>query len=91
MVNGKKSNETHACISKDGNTLYFTSDREGSLGGMDIFKSTKDAKGNWGEPENMGPKVNTKFNEATPFISPDGKYLFFSSEGHNSIGGFILI
>ena len=87
-INGKKSNETHASVSKDGNTLYFTSDREGGLGGLDIYKSTKDAKGNWGVPENLGQSVNTEFDEETPFVSPDGKYLFFSSEGHNGIGGF---
>ena len=87
-VNGKKSNETHACISKDGKTLYFTSDREGGLGGMDIYKSTKDAKGNWGEAENMGPAINTEFDEETPFVTMDDKYLFFSSQGHSSIGGF---
>ncbi|MFC2151508.1 SPOR domain-containing protein [Bacteroidota bacterium] len=87
-INGKKSNETHACISKDGNTLYFTSNREGGLGGMDIYKSLKDGKGNWGEAENLGPAINTEFDEKTPFVTLDDKYLFFSSEGHSSIGGF---
>ena len=87
-INGKKSNETHASVSKDGNILYFTSDREGGLGGLDIYKSIKDAKGNWGVPENLGQSINTEFDEETPFVSPDGKYLFFSSEGHNGIGGF---
>ena len=87
-INGKKSNETHASVSKDGNTLYFTSDREGGMGGLDIYKSTKDSKGSWGVPENLGQSVNTEFNEETPFVTPDGKYLFFSSEGHNSMGGF---
>jgi len=87
-INGKKTNETHASVSKDGNTLYFTSNREGGLGGLDIYKSTRNAKGEWGEPENLGPNVNTEFNEETPFESPDGKYLFFSSQGFNSIGGY---
>lgn len=87
-INGKKSNETHACISKDGTTLYFTSNREGGFGGKDIYKSTLDAKGNWGEAENMGPNINTEFDEETPFVTMDDKYLFFSSRGHNSIGGF---
>jgi len=87
-ISGKKSNETSACISKDGNTLYFTSDREGGLGGLDIYKSTKDAKGKWGEPINLGPTINTAFNEETPFVTEDGQYIFFSSEGHNSIGGY---
>ena len=87
-INGKKSNETHASVSKDGNTLYFTSDREGGMGGLDIYKSTKDSKGSWGVPENLGQSVNTEFDEETPFVTTDGKYLFFSSEGHSSIGGF---
>ncbi len=87
-INDKKSNETHACVTKNGNTLYFTSDREGGQGGFDIYKSTKDAKGNWGEPENLGPNINTPFDEATPFITMGDKYLFFSSQGHSSIGGF---
>jgi hypothetical protein len=87
-ISGKKSNETSACISKDGNTLYFTSDREGGLGGLDIYKTIKDAKGKWGEPINLGSTINTPFDEETPFVTQDGEYLFFSSEGHNSIGGF---
>ncbi|MBU8893723.1 MAG: hypothetical protein KOO66_13165 [Bacteroidales bacterium] len=87
-INGKKSNETHACISKDKKKLFFTSDREGGSGGLDIYMSTIDAKGNWGEPVNLGPDVNTAFDEETPFVTLDDKYLFFSSKGHNSIGGF---
>lgn len=87
-INGRKSNETHACISKDGKTLYFTSDRDGGFGGIDIYKSTLDEKGKWNDPENLGPSVNTPFDEATPFLTLDDKYLFFSSQGHNSIGGF---
>ncbi|NVO11585.1 MAG: PD40 domain-containing protein [Bacteroidales bacterium] len=83
-----KSNETHACLTKDGNTIYFTSDRKGGLGGFDIYKSVVNAKGVWGDPVNLGPEINTKFNEATPFLSPDEKYLFFSSEGHDGMGGY---
>ena len=88
VINGKKSNEEHAVVTKDGNTIYFTSDREGGLGGVDIYKSTKNEKGKWSEPENLGPKINTKYNEATPFLTLDDRYLFFSSEGHSSMGGF---
>ena len=87
-INGKKSNETHAVVTKDGNTIYFTSDMEGGLGGFDIYKSTKDEKGKWDDPVNLGPAINTKFNEATPFLTLDDKYLFFSSEGHTSMGGY---
>ncbi len=83
-----KFNESHASLSPDGRTLYFTSDRPGGLGGLDIYKSTQDSKGRWGVPENLGSRINTEFNENTPFVTPDGKYLFFSSEGHNSMGGY---
>ena len=87
-INGKKSNETHASISQDGQTLYFTSDREGGYGGMDIYKSSMDAKGIWGEAQNLGSTVNTELNEESPVVTLNNKYLFFSSQGHSSIGGF---
>jgi len=87
-INGRKSNETHACITKDGKTLYFTSDREDGYGGSDIYKSTLDEKGKWGDPVNLGNAINTVYNERTPFITLDDRYLFFSSEGHSSIGGY---
>ncbi|MFH1003937.1 MAG: OmpA family protein [Bacteroidota bacterium] len=85
--------EASASLSPDGKTLYFTSenpkDNEGpSL--HDIFKSVKDEKGEWSEPENLGPIINTQYDERTVFIHPDGKTLYFSSQGHNSIGGFDL-
>lgn len=82
-----KSNETHVCVTRDGNTVYFTSDRKGGQGGFDIWVSTVN-NGRWSEPINLGPNVNTPFDEATPFLSPDDKFLFFSSQGHNTMGGF---
>lgn len=82
-----KSNETHASITSDGNTLFLASDRKGSEGELDIFKSTLNKKGKWSKPVNLGPGINTLFNEDTPFISPDGNTLFFSSEGHEGMGG----
>lgn len=86
-INGK-GNETHAFISKDGLTLYFTSDRKGGSGGLDIYKASMEAKGKWGKPVNLGPEINTEFNEDCPFLSPDESNLFFSSEGHNGMGGY---
>lgn len=83
-----KSRETHASISADGNYLYFTSDRKGGYGGLDIYVSKKLPNGKWGSVQNLGPKINTKYNEEGPFIHPDGVTLFFSSEGHNSMGGY---
>lgn len=85
-VNGRTS-ETHASISKDGQKLYFTSDIRGGYGSFDIYVSTKTDKGKWGEPENLGPVINTKYEEHTPFISANDSILFFSSQGHKSIGG----
>ncbi len=87
LINSK-FNETHACMSQDGNTLYFTSDRKGGYGGLDIYKTTIDINGEWSKPENLGPNINTEFNEDNPFLTPDGKMLFFSSEGHDGYGGY---
>ncbi len=83
-----KSNETHASLSADGKTLYFTSDRKGGAGDLDIYKSELDAKGAWAKAVNLGPVVNTRFNEETPFVTDDGGQLFFSSEGHPGLGGY---
>ncbi len=80
--------ESHASVSHDGNTLYFTSNRDGGQGGLDIYVSQKDAAGNWGEAKNMGPTINTAYNEETPFITANDSLLYFSSEGHNSMGGY---
>jgi outer membrane protein OmpA-like peptidoglycan-associated protein len=81
-------NETHASLSPDGNTLYFTSDRQGGFGGMDIYFSRRNSQGDWGAAVNAGPLINTPFNEETPFVSGDGKALFFSSQGHYNMGGY---
>jgi hypothetical protein len=80
--------ESHASISYDGQTLYFTSNRKGGYGGLDIYKSARDSKGEWGPAVNLGPVINSKYNEESPFISEDGKTLYFSSYGHNSMGGY---
>lgn len=80
--------ESHATLSPDGQHLYFTSNRKGGYGGLDIYKITRDSQGKWGVPENLGPVINTSLNENTPFLSSDGNKLFFSSVGHSSIGGY---
>lgn len=82
--------EPSATISADGKTLYFVSDRKGGFGGRDIYKSLKLPDGDWGIAQNLGPNVNTEFDEDGPFISFDGKSLYFSSVGHQSIGGYDL-
>ncbi len=80
--------ESHACISSDGYRLYFTSDRKGGQGGLDIWMSQRSAGEDWKTPENLGPKVNSFYNEDTPFITGDGQRLFFSSQGHATMGGY---
>lgn len=82
-----KYNEGHVFVTKDGNTVFFTSDRKGGFGGYDIYKTTI-VGDSWSDPVNLGPNINTPLNEESPFLTPDEKYLFFSSEGHNSIGGY---
>jgi len=80
--------EGHACFSPDGNSIYFSSNRKESVGGMDIFRSDLQDNGSWGEPMNLGPGINTILNEDAPSTSPDGKLLYFSSQGHSTMGGF---
>lgn len=80
--------ESSATLSPDGKTLYFVSDRKGGQGKRDIWKSTKGTDGKWGAPENLGNVVNSKDDEEAIYLHPDGKTLYFSSRGHNSIGGY---
>ncbi len=81
-------NETHASLSPDGEDLYFTSDRKSGYGGMDIYRAHRSTNGVWQNPVNLGPIVNTPYNEETPFVSSDGNTLFFSSQGHYNMGGY---
>lgn len=80
--------ETHASISSDGNTLYFVSDRPGGIGGRDIYRVVKLPNGKWSKAVNLGYPINTPYDEDGVFIHPDGKTLFFSSNGHVGMGGF---
>jgi len=80
--------ESHASPSPDGQYLIFTSNREGGYGGLDIYRSMRNANGVWGKAVNMGPVVNSPNNEDTPFLGNEGYSLFFSSQGHNTTGGY---
>ena len=80
--------ESSPSISPDGNTLYFVSDRKGSIGGKDIWASEKLENGKWSMPYNLGEGVNTKEDEESPFMMIDGATLYFSSKGHYSYGGY---
>ncbi len=81
--------ESQPSISSDGRTLYFTSNRKGGYGGYDIWKSTLTDKG-WGEPVNLGPNINTAFDEQSAFIHPDDSTLYFCSNGWPGLGGMDL-
>lgn len=80
--------ETSASISSDDRVIYFSSNREGGFGGMDIYRSVKLPNGIWSKASNLGPTVNTSEDEDSPFIHADNKTLYFSSKGHQNMGGF---
>lgn len=85
-INNEQFTSTQPAITQDGKTLYFVSDKLGGSGGADIYVSTRDANGNWGNPQNLGPEVNTAFDEKFPFIAADGT-LYFSSNSPAGLGG----
>jgi outer membrane protein OmpA-like peptidoglycan-associated protein/tetratricopeptide (TPR) repeat protein len=86
--NDKTYSSSNPSLSRDGKTLYFSSNRPGSLGGVDIWKVAINADGSYGEPQNLGNKVNTEGNESFPFIADDNKTLFFASSGKPGLGGY---
>ena len=85
--------ESQPSISANGKTLYFCSAREGSRG-IDIYYSEKDANGNWGAAKNIGPPINTNYNDKTPFMHSDSRTLYFAADGseyqdgHLGFGGY---
>lgn len=79
--------EKSITISKDESTLYFVSNRPGGYGGTDIYRATKDSRGQWSNVKNLGPTINTPLDEEGPFIDYDGVTLYFSSQGHDGMGG----
>ncbi|MBX9851516.1 MAG: hypothetical protein K2X86_07125, partial [Cytophagaceae bacterium] len=82
-----KAWEPSACLSSDERILYFSSNREGGSGGTDLYMVRKLPNGEWALPMNLGNKINTPFDEDSPFIIADGKTLYFSSNGHRTMGG----
>ena len=83
-----KSWETHCTVTTDGLNIYFVSDRPGGLGGRDIYRIVKLPDGSWSMPKNLGPTINSPFDEDSPFIGADNKTLYYSSNGAESMGGF---
>jgi hypothetical protein len=82
--------DSQPSISSDGKTLYFTSNRSGNIGRMDIWVTTLNSDGRWSVPQNLGPQINTTGREMSPFIHPDNKTLFFASDTHAGMGGMDL-
>ena len=80
--------EPSATINNAENLLIFSSDRPGGFGGLDLYICRLLPTGKWGKSKNLGPKINTKYDEDAPFLQADQKTLHFSSSGHNSIGGY---
>ncbi len=80
--------EAHGYITEDGKTMIFSSDRPGGFGGLDLYISKLDKNGEWGKPVNMGPEINTPFNDDRPFLIKNGTILFFASQGHYNMGGY---
>lgn len=78
--------DSQPAVSPDGSTLYFVSNRPGGYGSYDIWKSTLQSDGYWGPAVNLGPQINTAYDEHTPFMHPDGKTLYFSSDGWPGLG-----
>lgn len=82
--------ESQPTMAADGMTIYFASSRSGGFGGMDIWKTTMTAEGEFSIPENLGPAINTPGDDAAPFIHSDGRTLYFASNGRTGMGGYDL-
>lgn len=78
--------ESSPSLSPDKRFLYFSSNRLGGYGGKDIWVSERNNENRWGKPVNLGPTINTKADEASPFIHADNQSLYFSSDGHPGYG-----
>lgn len=87
-INSKSFNESSVSLSPDEQTLFFSSNRPGGQGEIDIYFSTKNENGEWERAQNLGEKINTEYNEDGPFIDYDGKTLYFSSQYHKGMGGY---
>jgi outer membrane protein OmpA-like peptidoglycan-associated protein len=100
-INNPESWEADAYMTADGNAILFISDRQGNIGGhhrfgdpfhgshsgnSDIYVSTRNESGGWSAPVNLGTTINTPYSERSPFLHPDMKTLYFSSEGHPGLG-----
>lgn len=83
--------ESHACLSADGNVLFFASERPGGYGGKDIYRCIKLPNGKWSKALNMGPRINSEYDEDGGFIHPDGLTFYYASNGPGSMGGYDIL
>ena len=86
-VNSKQY-ESDAFITPNGKTLFFSTSKYSEDGTLDLYYSTRAEGGDWGPAKSLGGAINTKFDDDSPYLSRDGKTLYFSSRGHNSMGGY---
>jgi outer membrane protein OmpA-like peptidoglycan-associated protein len=89
-INDGKAWDSTPAFSKDGRTLYFSSNRRGSIGGTDLYAATKNRRGRWSNVRNLGPIINTPGNEMFPYQATDGS-IYFSSSGHPGLGGLDIL
>lgn len=89
-VNDEEGWQAGADISNGRDTLFFASNRPGGYGGYDIYMSLRLPDGSWSSPQNLGEVINTPYDDNYPNIMDDGKTLYFSSKGHNTMGGYDL-
>lgn len=87
-INRIDSWESQASVTANGDWLYFTSDRKGGIGGLDLYRCQKLEDGSWSKPELLSARINTKYDEKSPFIHSDSQTLYFTSNGHPGLGGF---
>ncbi len=87
LINDGKSAQVAGCIANDGQTCLFASDRFGGFGGLDLYISVKRPNGTWGEPLNLGSKINTKYDDTYPTFGAEENTLYFASAGHTNMGG----
>ncbi|MGV3762594.1 OmpA family protein [Parapedobacter sp.] len=78
--------EAQPALAADGRTLYFVSNRRGGQGGYDIWKTSLESDGQWQAPENLGPAINTPYDESSPYIHADNRTLYFASNGWPGLG-----
>lgn len=88
FINEKDSRESSASIPQLGDEIYFVSNRKGGFGECDIYFCKRESESKWSKPMNIGGDINTEYDEGDVFISADGTKLFFSSKGHNTMGGY---